>query len=254
MVLLPTLGRYGRPGPTLCRTASSADVVLAVLSLGMALLAGLSSAALPPVDELIRKGLLREDGGRTHAVLIAGSSGYDNYRHQADVCHAYQILHQHGIKDESIVTFMYDDIANSWRNPKKGRIYNEPGGPDVYAGVKKDYTGKDVTPKNFLSALQGLANEASGPVLQNTTNQDDIFVYFADHGGGGILGFPNLFGILPQSLHEADLEKTIKSIEKTANSTKNPYSQPGTPYSQLGTPYSQPVTPYSQPGTPKIYR
>ena len=26
------------------------------------------------------------------AVLIAGSSGYGNYRHQADVCHAYQIM------------------------------------------------------------------------------------------------------------------------------------------------------------------
>ena len=27
-----------------------------------------------------------------HAVLIAGSNGYDNYRHQADICHAYNIL------------------------------------------------------------------------------------------------------------------------------------------------------------------
>lgn len=23
------------------------------------------------------------------AVLVAGSQGYDNYRHQADICHAY---------------------------------------------------------------------------------------------------------------------------------------------------------------------
>ena len=30
---------------------------------------------------------------------------------QADVCHAYQILHKHGIPDENIVVMMYDDIA-----------------------------------------------------------------------------------------------------------------------------------------------
>lgn len=47
------------------------------------------------------------------AVLVAGSSGYDNYRHQADVCHAYQILHKNGIPDENIVVMMYDDIAHN---------------------------------------------------------------------------------------------------------------------------------------------
>ena len=30
------------------------------------------------------------------AVLVAGSSGYGNYRHQADVCHAYQIVKKAG--------------------------------------------------------------------------------------------------------------------------------------------------------------
>ena len=47
------------------------------------------------------------------AVLVAGSSGWDNYRHQADVCHAYQILHKNGIPDSNIVVMMYDDIAKS---------------------------------------------------------------------------------------------------------------------------------------------
>lgn len=69
------------------------------------------------------------------AVLVAGSNGYYNYRHQvftklhsfsvscmscsiqiflqADVCHAYQVLRKHGIPAENIITLMYDDIANS---------------------------------------------------------------------------------------------------------------------------------------------
>ncbi|VVA38348.1 PREDICTED: vacuolar-processing enzyme, partial [Prunus dulcis] len=33
-----------------------------------------------------------KEAGTRWAVLVAGSSGYGNYRHQADVCHAYQLL------------------------------------------------------------------------------------------------------------------------------------------------------------------
>ena len=36
---------------------------------------------------------------------------------------------------------MFDDIANSVENPVPGKIFNRPNGPDVYAGVPKDYTG-----------------------------------------------------------------------------------------------------------------
>ena len=47
------------------------------------------------------------------AVVVAGSNGYYNYRHQADACHAYQILHKNGIPDTNIVVMMYDDIAQN---------------------------------------------------------------------------------------------------------------------------------------------
>ncbi len=30
-------------------------------------------------------------GGKIWAVLVAGSDGFFNYRHQADVCHAYHV-------------------------------------------------------------------------------------------------------------------------------------------------------------------
>lgn len=53
-----------------------------------------------------------DSGPRIWALLVAGSNGYYNYRHQADVCHAYQILHRNGVPDERIVVMMYDDIAN----------------------------------------------------------------------------------------------------------------------------------------------
>ncbi|GJV57572.1 vacuolar-processing enzyme-like protein [Tanacetum coccineum] len=78
-----------------------------------------------------------QEDGTTWAVLVAGSNEYYNYRHQADVCHAYQILKRGGLKDENIVVFMYDDIANHEDNPKPGVIINSPKGHDVYAGVPK---------------------------------------------------------------------------------------------------------------------
>lgn len=78
-----------------------------------------------------------EEAGTRWAVLVAGSSGYGNYRHQADVCHAYQLLRKGGVKEKNIVVFMYDDIAAHELNPRPGVIINHPQGDDVYAGVPK---------------------------------------------------------------------------------------------------------------------
>ena len=130
------------------------------------------------------------------AVLGAGSKGWDNYRHQADVCHAYQVLHEHGVDDDHIVVMMYDDIAYSQDNPTQGVIINKPLGPDVYKGVPKDYTGQNVNPQIFLSVLKGdkeaVTGKGSGKVVNSGPN-DNIFVYFADHGASGIVAFPSDF-------------------------------------------------------------
>jgi legumain len=127
------------------------------------------------------------------ALLVAGSNYWYNYRHQADVCHAYQVLHAHGIPDENIVVMMYDDIANNAQNPTKGEIINHPDGKDVYKGVPKDYVGKDVTVQNFLNILTGnkeaMKGIGSGKVIASGPN-DRVFVNFVDHGATGILAFP----------------------------------------------------------------
>ncbi|MED6110071.1 hypothetical protein PIB30_039516 [Stylosanthes scabra] len=132
-------------------------------------------------------------GGTRWAVLIAGSSGYGNYRHQADVCHAYQLLRKGGLKEENIVVFMYDDIANNELNPRPGIIINHPQGQDVYAGVPKDYTGENVTTHNLYAVILGDKSKVkggSGKVI-NSKPDDRIFIYYADHGGPGVLGMPN---------------------------------------------------------------
>ncbi|AAF19550.1 F23N19.7 [Arabidopsis thaliana] len=199
-----------------------------------------------------------EDGvGTRWAVLVAGSSGYGNYRHQADVCHAYQILRKGGLKEENIVVLMYDDIANHPLNPRPGTLINHPDGDDVYAGVPKalhnnysdsdcrdicygkpnfmcgpfigiaprfliaticsviyvlkylfqDYTGSSVTAANFYAVLLGdqkAVKGGSGKVIASKPN-DHIFVYYADHGGPGVLGMPNT-----PHIYAADFIETLK--------------------------------------------
>uniref|UniRef100_A0A8C9X0Z5 legumain n=1 Tax=Sander lucioperca TaxID=283035 RepID=A0A8C9X0Z5_SANLU len=133
------------------------------------------------------------DGGKNWVVIVAGSNGWYNYRHQADACHAYQIVHRNGIPDEQIVVMMYDDLAQSEDNPTPGIVINRPNGTDVYKGVPKDYTGDEVTPQNFLAVLKGDSSKVkggSGKVLKSGPN-DHVFVYFTDHGAPGILAFPN---------------------------------------------------------------
>ncbi|XP_019488463.1 PREDICTED: legumain [Hipposideros armiger] len=152
-----------------------------------------------------------EDGGKHWVVIVAGSNGWYNYRHQADACHAYQIVHRNGIPDEQIIVMMYDDIANSEDNPTPGIVINRPNGSDVYEGVLKDYTGEDVTPQNFLAVLRGDAEavkgKGSGKVLKSGP-RDHVFVYFTDHGATGLLAFPN------DDLHVKDLNHTIRYMHK----------------------------------------
>ncbi|KAI6232026.1 Legumain [Aphelenchoides besseyi] len=144
------------------------------------------------------------------ALLVAGSSTWMNYRHQADVCHAYHVLRNHGIPENKIVTMLYDDLANNPENPYPGKIFNAPNGKDVYANVKIDYRGDDVTPENFLAILQGQKSKikgGNGRVLE-TNKQDRIFVYFADHGGPGTIGFPS------SSLTVKELNNALKDMYK----------------------------------------
>ncbi|GJZ80555.1 peptidase C13, legumain [Tanacetum coccineum] len=186
-------------------------------------------ARVATVDDFLRLPSEKESTGTRWAVLLAGSNGYWNYRHQADVCHAYQILKSGGLKDENIVVFMYDDIAYDEENPRKGIIINSPDGDDVYHGVPKDYTGEDVTVDNFFAVLLGnksAVKGGSGKVVNSGPN-DHIFVYYSDHGGPGVLGMPTNPYMYANDLIEVLKKKhaagTYKSLvkERTSNGNSN---------------------------------
>ncbi|XP_021907670.1 vacuolar-processing enzyme-like [Carica papaya] len=155
--------------------------------------------------------------GTRWAVLIAGSSGFWNYRHQADVCHAYQLLKNGGLKDENIIVFMYDDIAFNEENPRPGIIINSPHGDDVYKGVPKDYTGGDVNVHNFLAAILGnktAITGGSGKVVDSGPD-DHIFIYYSDHGGPGVLGMPTSPFLFADELNDALKKKHASGTYKS---------------------------------------
>eukprot|EP00249_Psilotum_nudum_P021335 c28073_g3_i2 orf=811-2310(-) len=194
-----------------CAAAAITATRLQALEDRLIVLASEASPVLTTADDEIPT-------GTRWAILVAGSKGYGNYRHQADVCHAYQILRRGGLKDENIVVFMYDDIAYHPSNPYPGVIINSPYGADVYAGVPKDYTGKDVTVGNLLAVLLGnktAITGGSGKVVDSNPN-DHIFIFYTDHGGPGVLGMPNhpyLFAIdIIQALKEKHLAGTYKEM------------------------------------------
>eukprot|EP00928_Gymnodinium_smaydae_P032596 TRINITY_DN23563_c0_g1_i1.p1 TRINITY_DN23563_c0_g1~~TRINITY_DN23563_c0_g1_i1.p1 ORF type:complete len:454 (-),score=106.83 TRINITY_DN23563_c0_g1_i1:187-1548(-) len=146
------------------------------------------------------------------AVIAAGSSGYFNYRHQADACHAYHVLRKGGVPEQNIIVMMQDDVANAEMNPFKGQLFNKPGDDavDVYAGCKIDYRGKEVTAKLFTSVITGDTSgvPANGKVLKSGPN-DDVFLNFVDHGGVGIVAFPN-----GEPLHVKELSSALKTMQQ----------------------------------------
>ena len=93
-------------------------------------------------------------------IIVAGSTGFGNYRHQADACHAYQILKKAGIPEDQIIHFNYDDVADSRYQHEefKGKLFNKPTkagveGVDVYDGCKIDFRRDDATALNLFSVM-----------------------------------------------------------------------------------------------------
>lgn len=153
------------------------------------------------------------------AVLVAGSSGYGNYRHQADVCHAYQVVKKSGIHPSQIIVLATDDIANNEENPYPGKLFNKPTpagtpGVDVYDGCVIDYSSSSVTPDTFVKVLTGDSNgltnvTGSGKVLQSGSNSR-VFVNFVDHGGVGIIGFPRT------TMHATELISALTTMHTSS--------------------------------------
>lgn len=145
--------------------------------------------------------------GQNWAVLVSGSNKFYNYVDQANVCHAFHDMVAHGIPESNIIVMMYDDIANNPENPYPGIIINQPNGSDLYHGVIKDYVGDDVNPQTFMKVLLGDPElKSQGKKVLESGPDDNVFIYFSNHGGSLVILFPN------DMLSARDLMSTLNQM------------------------------------------
>lgn len=107
---------------------------------------------------------------------------------------------------------MYDDVAHNEGNPFPGKLFNQVDGEDVYAGCVLDYTGMDTTMANFFNVLHGgkslplTAGRPAGRVL-NSTTEDNVFIYYTDHGAPGYVTFP-----AGEAMYAPDLQRALTQM------------------------------------------
>jgi ABC-type branched-subunit amino acid transport system substrate-binding protein len=121
------------------------------------------------------------------AVIVGPSRGWNNYRHQSDALAMYSLLRENGVSDDHIILMVYDDIPRLPQNPLRGDVHNVPKGKNLRPAATADYTGPDVSAVTLKNVLLGRAG-GSTPVVLESTESTDVFVYIASHGEpGGII-------------------------------------------------------------------
>lgn len=119
------------------------------------------------------------------AVLVCGSRGWYNYRHQSDVLNMYALLRQGGMpRDHIIVVATPDDIISSSSNLHAGEIRSTIGGSNIYEPTAIDYSADSLTVSDIADILQG----ESSPHLPRVLHTDDgsnVLLYWSGHGEDG---------------------------------------------------------------------
>ena len=116
-----------------------------------------------------------------YAVLVAASTGWKNYRHQADVLGMYQYLKGMGYDDDHIILIMADDIAYNEKNPSQGVVCRETGGSNLYDNVQIDYKLGDLALEDLKQILTGDPSEAY-PVTLGSSENDNVLFFWSGHG------------------------------------------------------------------------
>ena len=116
-----------------------------------------------------------------YAVLVQGSNGWSNYRHQADVLNMYQLLRKNGYDDDHIILIIDKALASDSKNPEPGVIRAEDGGKDLMAGSSMDYDNAAVTPADISNILLGVKTEKTPVVLPKDAGQN-VLLFWSGHG------------------------------------------------------------------------
>ena len=122
-----------------------------------------------------------------YAVLVQGSDGFINYRHQADVLNIYQALRRGGYPDDHIILITDATMAAQSRNPQPGTVRNAPGGPDLLGGTDQlpkavvDYDSGDLSARDIADILMGRASSRLPIVLPQDAGNNVLF-FWSGHG------------------------------------------------------------------------
>ena len=125
-----------------------------------------------------------------YAVLVQGSEGYINYRHQADVLSVYQALRRGGFPDDHIILIIDRDMSSSHANPQPGTVRTSPDGPDLlggttvgsgFAAAEIDYDSRDLTARDIANILKGVQTSTTPVVLPQDAAANVLF-YWSGHG------------------------------------------------------------------------
>ena len=123
-----------------------------------------------------------------YAVLVQGSAGFGNYRHQADVLNMYQLLRRGGFDDDHIILILDEALSTDERNPRKGIVRASDDGKDLLGGTDGlpravvDYDAAALCAQDISDILLGNASERLATVLPRDAGQNVLF-YWSGHGG-----------------------------------------------------------------------
>ncbi len=116
-----------------------------------------------------------------YAVLVQGSNGWNNYRHQADVLSVYQMLKTKGFDDDHIILIIDKALASDAMNPEPGIIRAKDGGNDLLAGCSMDYDNADISPSDISNILLGVKTDKTPVVLPKDAGQN-VLLFWSGHG------------------------------------------------------------------------
>ena len=121
-----------------------------------------------------------------YAVLVQGSSGWNDYRHEADVLSIYQMLKANGYPDDHIILISADYCANAPENTDKGAVRTDPDGKNLREGAVIDYLNADLTPQDICNILKGVKTDRT-PVVLPADSCQNVLLFWSGHGRSSVM-------------------------------------------------------------------
>lgn len=107
------------------------------------------------------------------AVVIATSTGRNNYRHQADALAQYRMLKGFGYDDDHIILILEDDLGED--------VHVTVGGENLRPGAVIDYKTSRVTPEDLRNIFSGTVTERTPQVVRGGPGTN-FFLFWSGHG------------------------------------------------------------------------